>query len=306
MNKSELVSKAGLTVSKASFSLKKYSPEILVIAGVVGTIASAILACKATTKIDEIVEDKAKKVELVHKYEDDKTLSEPYTEDDAKKDLTIIYIQTGLKFVKLYAPAVLLGVLSLTSILASNNILRKRNVALAAAYTAIDKSFKTYRNRVVDRFGEQVDKELKYGIKAKKIEEKTVDEKGKEKTVKSTVNVADSELLGSPYAVFFDKSNPNWENNSDYSEMFIRAQQQFANDLLSARHHLFLNEVYDIIGEPRTKAGQVVGWIYDEKNPSGDNFVDFGAFRTSRETEDGVEPVIIIDPNVDGNILDKI
>lgn len=82
--------------------------------------------------------DKTKEdVEAIHKCEEDESMKEQYSSEDAKKDLTIVYAQTGVKFAKLYGPSVVLGALSITSILASNNILRKRNVALGAAYAAI-------------------------------------------------------------------------------------------------------------------------------------------------------------------------
>ncbi|HQE50129.1 MAG TPA: DUF6353 family protein, partial [Fervidobacterium sp.] len=234
-----------------------------------------------------------------------------YTPEDAKKDLAIVYIQTGLKLAKLYAPAVALGTLSIASILASNNILRKRNVALAAAYATVDKTFKEYRNRVLERFGEQVDKELRYNIKAKKIEKIVVGEDGKEKKVKETIQVA--EIPGySDYAKFFDPSSPAWEKNAEYNLMFLKAEQNYANDRLKARGYLFLNEVYERLGIPPTKAGQIVGWIYDPDNPNhnGDNYVDFGLYNIHKEkTRDfvnGYEEVILLDFNVDGPILDRL
>ena len=92
--------------------------------------------------------------------------------------------------------------------------------------------------------------------------------------------------------------------------MFLFKQQNYANDTLKARGYLFLNEVYDMLGIPRTKAGQVVGWIYDEKHPIGDNFVDFGIVDVNNERSrafmNGYERSIILDFNVDGNILDLI
>ena len=189
--------------------------------------------------------------------------------------------------------------------MASNNILRKRNVALAAAYATVDKSFKEYRNRVVERFGEQVDKELKYDIKAKKFEETVKDpETGKEKKVKSTVNVANAD---SGYARFFDETCKGHEKDTQYNLLMLRGQQQYANDLLHARGYVFLNDVYDMLGIDRTKEGQIVGWVYNKNNEVGDNFVDFGILETNRETEDGsYEPAILLDFNVDGNILDLI
>lgn len=300
------------TANKVGFKLRKHSPEILMVAGVVGTVASAVMACKATLKVNEVVEETKENIEKIHTAtEKGKTESGlDYSAEDSKKDLTIVYAQTGLKFVKLYAPAVILGTLSITSILASNNILRKRNIALGAAYAAIDKSFKEYRGRVIERFGEAVDRELKYNIKSQKIEEVVTDpETGKEKKVKSTVDVIDPNLY-SEYARFFDDGCKGWEKNAEYNLMFLRATQNFANDLLRSRGYLFLNDVYDMLGIERTKAGQIVGWVYDPDNPdhNGDNYVDFGIYDMrkpkARDFVNGYERVILLDFNVDGNIWD--
>lgn len=299
-------------VSKAGFKLNKYSPEILVVAGVAGVVTSAVMACKATLKLSDILAESKETIETIHETAANEEMADRYSQEDAKKDLAIVYAQTGLKVVKLYAPSAILGALSITGILASNNILRKRNVALAAAYTAVDKSFKDYRSRVVERFGKEVDRQLKYNIKAEKIEEIVKDpETGKEKKVKQTVEVID-DPNHSEFARFFDDGCKGWEKDAEANLMFLRAQQQYANDLLVSRGHLFLNEVYDILGIQRSKAGQVVGWIYDTKNPDhkGDNYVDFGIYnlhkRTNRNFVNGYERTILLDFNVDGPILGKI
>ena len=305
MGKTEIMKKASTSISKIGFKVRKHSPEILVIAGTVGVVVSAVMACKATTKVQDILDETKETVDTVHKCAEDETLKEEYTEEDAKKDLAIVYMRTGVKLVKLYAPSVILGAASLTAILASNNILKKRNAALAAAYAAVDKGFKEYRSRVIDRFGEEVDKELKYNIKAKKVEEEVTDpETGKTKKVKNTEKVSKLDTC-SPYAKFFDASSREWEKDPEYNLMFLRAQQQYANDLLRSRGHLFLNEVYDMLDIQRTKEGQIVGWVYDEEHPVGDNFVDFGIYETNRSNRNfvnGYESVILLDFNVDGNI----
>ena len=299
------------TFHKAGLQLKKHSPEILIVAGVVGVVASTILACRATTKVDSVMKSTKKKVEAIHKgMKDGEINGEKYTEEDGKKDLTIVYAKTGLEFVKLYAPAVILGTLSLTSIVASNNILRKRNVALAAAYATVDKGFKAYRKRVVDRFGENVDRELRFNIKSKEVEENIVDDDGNVTTVKKTINVIDENDPNqwSEYARIFDETCPGWDREPDYNRQFLILRQNEANEKLKARGHLFLNEVYDMLGFPRSKAGQVVGWVYDNNNPkaAGDNYVDFGIFDVHRERArafmNGYEKSIILDFNVDGNI----
>lgn len=298
------------TFGKVGLQLKKHSPEIMVVTGVVGVVASAVMACKATTKVNDILEETKVKVSQVHDVLADESISEEkYSEEDGKKDLAIIYVQAGVKFAKLYGPAIALGALSITSILTSHHILRKRNVALAAAYTAIDTSFKGYRKRVVDRFGEELDKELRYNIKAKEIEETTVDENGDEKTVKNTVNVGDPTVY-SDYARCYDNGCTGWTKDAEMNLYFLKRQQDWANERLKAKGYLFLNEVYDMLGIPRTKAGQCVGWVYDEMNPRGDNYVDFGIYNLHnekcRDFVNGIERVIWLDFNVDGNILDLI
>lgn len=303
-NKTEIMKSVNGVTSKAVMKLKKHSPEILVAAGIAGTVVSAVLACKATTKVAEILDETKGTLDTIHDGMETGAINgQEYTTEDGKKDTVVVYAQTGMKLAKLYGPAIILGTLSITSILASNNILRKRNVALGAAYAAIDKSFKEYRGRVIERFGEQVDTELKYGIKAKKFEEIEVDpETGKEKKVKKTVMVADPNLQ-SDYAVYFDSKSRNYETNPDYNRMFLKAQQAFANDKLQTRGHLFLNEVLDDLDLPRTPAGQIVGWTKD----GPDGYVNFRIVEVERETEDGRhEPALLLDFNVEGNIWEKM
>ena len=294
------------TLSKAGFQIKKHSPEILIVAGIAGVVTSAVMACKATTKINDILDQTKEEVGKVNDaLANEKIPEDVYSKEDAKKDLAIIYIQTGVKLVKLYGPSLILGALSITSILASNNILRKRNVALAAAYAAIDNSFKEYRGRVIERFGKDLDRELKYNIKAKEISETTVDENGKETTVTKTVPVVESEEP-SDYARFFCEGCAGWTKDPEMNLVFLKQQQNWANELLKTRGHLFLNEVYDMLGIERSKAGQVVGWVYDETNPDCDNYVDFGIYDIYNERKrafvNGWERSILLDFNVDGDI----
>lgn len=313
MKKLAIVNSMSGMLSKTRFQLKKHSPEILVVTGVVGVVASAVMACRATLKIDEVVSKAKNDIERIHTAEESGVTEdgELYNHEDSVKDLTIVYTQTGLKVARLYAPSVILGALSITGILASNIILRKRNIALGAAYAAIDKSFKEYRGRVIERWGEAVDRELKYGIRKEKVEETVVDEEtGKTKKVKKTIDVMDDGLMPSGYARFFDECSRYYEKDAEQNLMFLRAEQSYANDRLKARGYLFLNEVYERLGIPTTRAGQIVGWVYDKENPNGDNFVDFGIYDVTRPKNrdfvNGYERSILIDPNVDGDILDLI
>lgn len=310
MKVKEIINSVSYNAHRIGFKIKKASPEIMVVAGVVGVVTSTVMACKATTKVNDILEETRKQVDDVHNVLDSDVITEEeYNNDDAKKDLAIIYTQAGVKFIKLYAPSVIVGALSITGILASHKILKKRNVALTAAYATIDRSFKEYRGRVVERFGKELDRELRYNIKAQEIEEKTVDKDGNETIEKKTISVVDPNMY-SDYARIFDNGSMGWTKDPEYNLMFLKLQQNQANDRLRAQGYLFLNDVYDMLGIPRTKAGQIVGWIYDEDNPVGDNFVDFGIYDIYNEKAcdfvNGRERSIVLDFNVDGNILDMI
>lgn len=235
MKANEIMTSAKRTFSKVGFGLQKKSPEILVGVGIVGAVASAVLACKATTKAGAIVEESKNSLADIREANENGVTKagESYSAEDRRKDLAIAYVQTGVKFAKLYAPAVMLGAVSIASILASHNIMKKRNVALAAAYAAVDKSFKDYRDRVIERFGEQVEKELRYNIKAQEIEETVTDDKGKEKKVKQNVNVADENWDGSdygPYAKVFDDTHSDWKQDPEMNLFYLRARQAQAND----------------------------------------------------------------------------
>lgn len=321
MNKTEITNKLTRSFYKTKIQVTKYSPEILAAVGVVSVVASTVMACKATRKIDTVLDETKELTDKIHAASENPLFEGRYSKEDAKRDLTIAYTQTGMKLVKLYAPAVAVGTLGIGCLLQSNNILRKRNIALAAAYATVDKGFKEYRSRVVDRFGETVDKELRYNMKAEEIEETVVDEEtGKKKKVKKTQFVGNPSDI-TPYARTFEKyikkvngewvTNPFWNDASnEYNMMFIKNQERYANDLLRAKGYLFLNQVYELLGLPITQEGNVVGWVYDKDSTVGDNFVDFGIYADScanyNDFINGVDDYILLDFNVDGNILDLI
>ena len=322
MTKTDFMTKVTRSFHMTGLKLKKHSPEILVVAGVIGTVASTVMACKATTKVSPILEEAkdnidrinecGEKGEYVAEIVDNVPVMAPYSEEDHKKDLAISYAKIGLEIAKLYAPSVGLGVASLACILMSHKILSKRNAALATAFTAVTKDFNGYRSRLIERFGKELDRELKYNIKATEIEETVTDEDGNVSVVKKTVDAIDTvdSNIYSPYAIVFDDGNKGWNPDPELTKFFLVQTQNYANEKLKSQGYLFLNDVYKMLGAKPTKAGQVVGWIYDKTIPIGDNYVDFGIFdiynAKARDFVNGYEKVIVLDFNVDGNILEYI
>lgn len=299
--------KAKKMFNKIGYSLKKNASEILLGVGITGTLGTVVLASKATLGLPALIEDYTQ-----FKYQADMAeanMEIPYTEEDRKRDMIISGSILARETIKLYLPSIVLGAVSIGCILESHKILRNRALALGAAYATLDAGFKAYKERVAEVYGEDAEKDIRYGVSKEIVTSTETDENGKKKKVKSEVSSVDDAAL-SPYSKFFDASNENFEKDPEFNLQFIRSVQNQANDLLKARGHVFLNEVYDRLGIPRTKAGQVVGWVldYDEDAP-GDNYIDFGIFNTQRKSSinfvNGYESTILLDFNVDGSIWDR-
>lgn len=272
---------------------QKNSPKYMFAAGVAGMVGSTVLACRATLKLEEFVSDAQIDLNVAKEME-----HEDYTDSDRQKDIAIIYTRSAVGMAKLYGPSILLGSVSIGLLTKSHNILTERNAALTAAYAAVDKAFTQYRGRVVEKYGEDEDRELRYSAKSVDV----IDEETGKKTARR--RVGDDEP--SMYARFFDPLSSSWNREPEYNMVFLKCQQSYANDMLKTRGHLFLNEVYDSLGIERTKAGQVVGWVISK---DGDNFVDFGIYTNQNQIRDfvnGREGSILLDFNVDGVIYDKI
>lgn len=287
--------------SRQILTLQKHSPRTLFVIGVVGVVGAAVLASRATMKVGDILDNYEDENEVIDNdlYNASQHNDGAYTLEKATKDKVKLRVATGLDIVKLYAPAVGVGIISVAALTGSHVILSNRNTALTAAYVAVQKGFDKYRERVKAELGDDKDREFRFG----KVEKEFVEETETGPVVTSEVIADPNEL--SVYAKFFDQTCVDWKRNPEYNMLFLKAQQDYMNNLLHARGHLFLNEVYDALGIPRTKAGAVVGWVLGR----GDDFVDFGIFsgtERSRAFVNGHEGAIRLDFNVAGVIYDLI
>lgn len=315
MKANELMTKVENSVKTVGRKLEKRRPEIYIALGISGVVVGTVWACVASTKVNEVLTEAKEKVETVHKECDDLKEKEEYVDGTQEKKLAAVYAQTGLAFVKLYGPAVTIELLSIACIVLSHKEMKERNVALGAAYTSIAASFKEYRDRVKEQYGEEAETMIRYNMKKETVEEKETDpETGKQKKVKKDVLSVDNVAGVSDYARIFYKYatdekgnsvlNPYWEPNNDYNLMFLRSQERYLNDLLRSKGRVFLNDVYRAIGIPETKAGQIVGWVYNKGNDKGDNYISFGLKweNCGFIGENGFDSAILLDFNVDGNI----
>nr|DAR71346.1 MAG TPA: hypothetical protein [Caudoviricetes sp.] len=275
---------------RAGLVLSKHAPTILTAAGTAGFIGTTILASKATLKVEETIAEEAALLVKVHEANDAGKLEDR----DALRDKVILYTRMTTKLAKLYAPALILGAASIVSLATGHGIMLKRNASLAAAYAAVDQAFKTYKKKVESKFG----KDAVIDALVSTAEE---DLTKNEPTLEAIAAVDGV----SPYGVIFDEDNNNWSADEDLSKLHLDCQQQYANDILQTRGHIFLNEVYKMLGFPHTPAGAVTGWVKGH----GDDYVDFNIFDGMFEGEDKNGRTVTkwaLDFNVDGVMWDKI
>lgn len=281
---------------------KKHSPTIMFAAGVVGVVATVVMASKATLKLEEIVDETQQKLALAKTLHDTEGDDEgkKYTETDYKRDVVVVYTKAASRIAKLYGPAFVVGTVSIGCLAGAQIVLNRRNAGLTAAYVTVEKAYQKYREQVVKEFGPEKDADIRRAM----LETPPWDEDETENVVKVTDTRGE-------YSFLFDETNPNWKREPTYNQMYLRSQQNYANDLLRARGHVFLNEVLDMLGFEHTKAGSVVGWIANADTVGdGDGYIDFGIFTGDRWTGQrfvaGDEKSVWLEFNVDGIMYDKI
>lgn len=269
------------------------SPQMLFAAGIVGVIGGTVLACRATLKLDAIMADTKNDLAIAKNINDDL-----YTEQDRNRDIALIYGRSIVTLGRAYGPAILVGGISIAALTKSHNILNERNAALTAAYVALDKGFSEYRSRVVEKYGEDADRDLRYGTR----EEVITTDKGRKKTI-TQVSMDPPSI----YAKWFDHRSSSWQSDDDMNWIFLKNQQNYLNDMLRSRGHVTLNDAYDCLGIERTTPGAIVGWVQDNED-GGDNYIDLGLpeWYSSEDFVKGVDGAVLLDFNVDGIIYDKI
>lgn len=293
-----VLTKVGMNVG---LKLRKYSPEILIGTGVVAMVGAGVMASRATLKVEEVIDHHRDVIErcetsIGKEYLDENGEAKPYTEEVLQQDKFIQYTQTAVSLVKLYGPSVTLAGAGIFCILSGTNILKKRNVALVAAYKLVEQGFMDYRGKVINELGEAKDQEFKNGIKTKKIKESYTDDDGKKKSKTKEVQEIEDPNDISMYAKIYDCTCKGWRETPDYNLLFLKAQQAYWNDKLKLDGVVYLNDVYKSLGIEPTKAGQVVGWKLTE---DGDNYIDFGLYENERFIN-GLEANVLLDFNVDG------
>ena len=303
---------------RTKLTIQAKSPEILLAAGLIGCAGTVIMACKATTKLPELVADHEEMLDDIHEMEElTETYvdlgNEPYeglvySKKDIREEKVRAYAVIVRDYARLYGPTVALGMLSGSAIVWSHNIKQKRYLGAVAAYNAAITTFDKYRERVREELGDEADQRFRYGYKKEKVTDEIVDENGKKKKVKEDILTLDA---GDPslYAVRFDCRNDNWQEDPYFALMFLRVQEEYFQRKLNTRGHVILNEVYDALGFDQTQEGALVGWMQG-KEDEPTHYISFGLPEKNSQAEKQFlkkwTDYIILDFNVDGVIVDLL
>lgn len=307
-------------VSSTSWKIEKHAPEILLVTGIVSTIAAVAMAVKATPKAMAVIEEHKKQLEVIEKSEeagvtvnaDGETVE--YTPDDAKKDRRTTLAKTVISCGKLYAMSALLLGLSIFCQIKGYKTLSRRLAEASMAYAALATKFKSYRKRVADKLGADEEAVIYHDMKAVDVVRNGEDENGNPTEAGiDTVFVADDDDYTALFSQY-DKDgilNPNWYPDSAQNLDWLRMEQDYWNNVLKCRKGkpVFLNEVRERLRVGRTQKAQAVGWVYkpDDPNHNGDNYIDFGLDRMVRAYRNGDEfpdeASFVLDFNVDGNVM---
>lgn len=308
---------------KVGAKISKKSPEILMVCGAVTFVGTVVVACKQTLKCEDILDKHNRSMSDIN---DCLELAEEtpdkveYTLEDAKRDRFIAYCQTGLGFARIYAPAFLLGTVSLVCFGCSFNIMRKRNLALTIAYGAIEHAFNEYRSRVKSELGEESDRYFRYGFK--KVRDAVIEGRDSEGN-RIAVNAdeidavpwdesekRDSTLDNATF-LFAPETSKYYFPDELHNDMTISAARNVAQVEYNMKGFLFLNEVLKDLGLQEVPYGQLVGW----KKGFGDDEINFRVEKIHRKASSDPnrnplglthETIYLFDFNTCGIIWDKI
>lgn len=250
---------------------RKHAPEIMIGGGLAGFGLTIYETIKATNKTNDILEEKHRKSSV---YAEALDYPIGYGPGEYENDISDLNRRTKIAIIKAWLPVGTLAVASGASILGGYRIINGRYVATAAAYKGLENFIGRYRGNVVDRFGKDVDWELANDIKAETLEKamaereenRKIEEENKGKKIRKK---APKTAYQDIYCGIFDNYSDRWQRYWTAEQVleYLKFKQNQLNDMLRIRKHVFVNEVYDMLGLERTSAGSVNGWILTRTNP---------------------------------------
>ena len=201
---------------------KRHAGAVLTTIAAIGVVATCVEASRATLKAKEVVDAKT---EERKDWKDNTGIDQPpVSKEEIVKECW-----------KLYIPTIIIGAGTISCIIAANVITSKEQKSLAAAYAMIDQGYKAYRRKVVERHGEEEDRDI-----ANEVIEETEDDE------------FDSDRLMF-YDVYSDRYFESTMNKFHEAVNYVNREIQFNG-------YVSLNDFYRAFGVSETEEGYIIGW----------------------------------------------
>ena len=301
----KIPNKAVALISRALGTVKKYSPQIMMVVGAGTSVAAVVEAVKQTPKAMDILEDHKKQIGCCK--EALELESEDYTEDDYKKDLAGIYIRTGRDLAKTYALPIVMEMTSLACFFGAHRVMTNRNKMLTTALATATDAYNSYRNKVIEAVGEEKEEQIRLGTTSEKVTKEITDENGKTKKITEKISIVDPKNLDSPYDIIWEDGDPAYDQSEELRNYHIQEVQNHFNKILFEKHlvpFVSLNDIrkyFKSAAEAPTALGQIVG--YDEHSDDGAVIIRSKTVSIKDPETGFYKEVMILSPNISGSIV---
>lgn len=208
---------------------KRNAPTILTVLGGAGIVVTSVMAVKATPKALEILEE---------------------AKEEKGEDLTPIEIVKAAGPV--YIPTVIIGVSTLACVFSANALNKRQQAALSSAYALIDSSFKEYKGKLKELYGEETHNNVVNAIAVEKAEDMCIRNSYMCGTCSLSEEASDSEPR-----LFYDMHSGRYFEST--IEQVLNAEYHLNRNYI-LRGYAYLNELYEFLGIEETDYGSVMGW----------------------------------------------
>jgi hypothetical protein len=207
------------------------SPLILTAFGVAGTVATAVLTGKAAVKATEIIR------------------REEYNRRVDNPDQTFLLNEQVRMVWKIYVPPVAMGTFTIFAIISANRVSTRRAAALAAAYSMSEKAYQEYKEKVIEKIGQNKERQVR-------------DDLARDRVERNPVNDRNVIITGNGDVLCFDQTTGQYFESSMEA---IRKAENEVNYKVLNEGYCSQSEFFDMLGLETTSISSEMGWNYDHK-----------------------------------------
>ena len=215
-------------MTKPNLFLKKNSATILTVAAAAGVITTSVLSAKAAIKASRV---------LAHKEEE--------------KGEKLTFEETISAVWTIYIPPVVAGISTIACVFGANILNQRQQASLASAYALIDNSYKEYKAKLKELYGEEAHNNIVDSIAAEKCDEANISAGGLTSAYTQEIE-SDAEPR-----LFYDEYSGRYFETT--IEKVLLAEYHLNRNYI-LRGFARLNEFYEFLGLEPTDYGETVGW----------------------------------------------